>query len=246
MIQRSMSTLNLVTSRDPMPTVEIQTESLEDQGLVFNKIISSALMRYAVNNPTSKATVYMYGTMSVNFHTAGWSEFLIVAGDQKVLKVLSDTFSRFPQVQSRFSDYIAPNQGIQAFHVEDGLLWRPEDAITWYADSPEDEEKEQSPAETPLDADDIGKGDANDWGDRIVEAEPEDDEGENVLPTGRTPEQPTRYRTARSDARVASIRQTVEQVFGLPEGSVALCGPDGRALRGDAFIKTLRRKWDGA
>ena len=150
MIQRSTSTLNFVTSRDPMPTVEVRAESLEDQDLHLNEIITSKLARYAADNPISKATVYMYGTMSLNFHTAGWSEFLIVAGDQKVLKVLGDTFSRFPQVQSRFSDYIAPNQGIQAFHVEDGLLWRPEDSINWYADSPEDEEKEQSPVETPL------------------------------------------------------------------------------------------------
>ena len=254
MIQRSISKLNFVKSHDPMPTVEVQAESLENQGLLLNGIISSALARYAANNPTSKATIYMYGTMSVNFHTAGWSEFLIVAGNQKILKVLYDTFSRLPQVQSRFSDYIAPNQGIQAFHVEDGLLWRPEDAITWYADSPEGEEKEQAPAETPLDTDDIGEDDANDWGDRIVEAEPEpeddkddkDDKDDDVQPTGRTPEQPARYRAARSNARVASIRQTVEQVFGLPEGSVALCGPDGRALRGDAFIKTLRRRWADA
>ena len=245
-----MSTLNLVTSRDPMPTVEIQAESLEDQGLVLNEIISSALIRYAANNPTSKATVYMYGTMSVNFHAAGWSEFLIVAGDQKVLKVLGDTFSRLPRVQSRFSDHIAPSQGLQAFHVEDGLLWRPEDAVTWYADSPANLEKNQDSADEPAEADEIVADDADDWGDVIVETEAEvngpEVDGANAPPSGRTPEQPSRYRAARSDAKVARIRQKIEEVFGLPEGSVALCGPDGRALRGDALIKTLRRRWDGA
>ena len=231
MIQRSMSTLNLVTSRDPMPTVEIQVESLEDQGLVLNEIISSALTRYAANNPTSKATVYMYGTMSVNFHATGWSEFLIVAGDQKVLKVLGDTFFRLPQVQSRFGDHIAPSRGLQAFHVEDGMLWKPEDAVTWYTDSTADLEKNQDSADEPAKAYEIVEDDADDWGDVIAETEAEVD-GADTTPSGRTPEQPSRYRVARSDAKVARIRQTIEEIFGLPEESVALCGPDGRALRG--------------
>jgi len=245
MIQRSMSTLNFVKSRDPMPTVEVQAESLEGQGLVLSEIISSALTRYAASNPTSKATVYMYGTMSLNFHVAGWSEFLIVAGNQKILKVLGDTFSRLPQVQSRFSDYIAPSQGIQAFHVEGGLLWRPEDAVTWYADFPADFEKAGNLADESVKAGEIDEAEDDFWGDAIVEIEPEGD-GADAPPSGRTPEQPSRYRAARSDAKVARIRQKIEQVFGLPEGSVALCGPDGRALRGDAFIKTLRSRWDGA
>lgn len=31
--------------------------------------------------------------MSVNFHEQSWSEFLIVAGDEKVLKALGTAFS---------------------------------------------------------------------------------------------------------------------------------------------------------
>lgn len=244
MIQRSISNLNFVTSRDPMPTVEVQAESLEDQGLVLNEIISLALTRYAADNPTSKATVYMYGTMSVNFRSAGWSEFLIVAGDQKVLKMLGGTFSHLPQVQSRFSDYVAPSQSLQAFHVEDGLLWRPEDALTWYAESSTDAEKKDL-ASKPVETDEIFGDDADDWGEVIVETESEVDEGD-ATPSGRAPKQQSRYRAARSDAKVARICLKIEEIFGLPEGSVALCGPDGRAVRGDALIKTLRRRWDRA
>jgi hypothetical protein len=55
---------------------------------------------------------------------------------------------------------------------------------------------------------------------------------------------PGRYRAARADASVGSIRRQIERVFGLPEGSVSLRGPDGKALRSDARIAILRRRWD--
>ena len=61
----------------------------------------------------------------------------------------------------------------------------------------------------------------------------------NATPPGKK----GRLRAARGDARVGSIRNTIESLFGLPEGSVALVGPDGRALRADAFIRTLRTRW---
>lgn len=52
-----------------------------------------------------------------------------------------------------------------------------------------------------------------------------------------------RYRAARPDAKVSSIRLRIEEVFGLPAGSVARFGPDGRPLCGNGLIKTLRKRW---
>ena len=247
MVNRSISELHFIKGRDPLPTVEIQMESLDNQGLNLNQIISSALTRFAAKNATSKATIYMYGTVSVNFHKEGWSEFLIVAGDKKVLKVLESTFLVLPKVESRYSDHIAPSEGIRAFHVEDGLLWEPKDAATWYSASQECEEKNQESVNKAKVPDEDIKTNDDDLDDVIAGNVPESDKNKSDTPTlGRTPEQPARYRIARSDASVASIRQKIEQIFGLPEGSVALCGPDGRGLRGDAFIKTLRRRWENA
>jgi Zn finger protein HypA/HybF involved in hydrogenase expression len=62
------------------------------------------------------------------------------------------------------------------------------------------------------------------------------------------PEIPTapiilRYRGARDDARIRAIRRKIEAGFRLPEGSVALCGPDGKKLYGHAKIATLRKRW---
>ena len=73
------------------------------------------------------------------------------------------------------------------------------------------------------------------------EVEDEQDADQIVVAAER---RAARYRAARSDAKVSSIRAAIEEVFGLPAGSVALCGPDRRALRGDARIRTLRKRWE--
>lgn len=93
--------------------------------------------------------------------------------------------------------------------------------------------------------DEVVKDEDDDRGSVISSSEPESDEVDcdDELPLARAPGKPARYRAARSNARVADVRQSIEQVFCLPEGSVALCEKDGRALRGDAFIKTLRNRW---
>jgi hypothetical protein len=51
-------------------------------------------------------------------------------------------------------------------------------------------------------------------------------------------------RAAQGNARVDTITRTIERDFGLPEGSVKLCRPDGGAIRADARIKTLRKYWE--
>lgn len=56
-------------------------------------------------------------------------------------------------------------------------------------------------------------------------------------------EDPSRYRTARSDAPVGTITAKIEAVFNLPEGSVVLVKPDGRKKRSDATIRSLREEW---
>jgi hypothetical protein len=61
--------------------------------------------------------------------------------------------------------------------------------------------------------------------------------------TQRT-EDATRYRTARSDAPIGTITAKIEDVFGLPEGSVVLIKPDGRKKRSNASIQSLRDEWE--
>jgi hypothetical protein len=52
-----------------------------------------------------------------------------------------------------------------------------------------------------------------------------------------------RFRAARSDASVKSVTGTIEDVFGLPKGSVALLSPEGDQAATAMKIRTLRNKW---
>lgn len=236
MVTRTISELNFVKGRNPMPTVEIHADSLEAQGQYLDQIVSKALTSFAEKNPRSVATVFLFGAMSVNFHEQSWSEFLIVAGDEKVLKVLGTAFSGIPKVKSRYSDFIVPSGGRMAFHVQHGRLWEPEDAITWYSTETETESGNiQGLGETVVLDGEI-KDDEElsiEEIERSLAGHSESPEGgeEPAQATSQVPKRTGRLNAARSDARIATIRQKIEAIFGLPEGSVALCGPDGRALR---------------
>ncbi len=55
---------------------------------------------------------------------------------------------------------------------------------------------------------------------------------------------PVRFNAARSDASVAAIRRSIEEIFDLPEGSVQLVRPDGTKKRSNASIASLRGEWE--
>ena len=53
-----------------------------------------------------------------------------------------------------------------------------------------------------------------------------------------------RTRAARFDGSVGSLRRHIEKAYNLLQGSVALCGPDKNALRSNATIGILRKRWE--
>ncbi len=244
-IRRASRELNFVNSKDPLPTVEVQIESLEALGLSFPTIVCEALAKFAKKNPKVRSTIRLIGRVSTNFHKYGWSEFLAVAGPVKVLQALYDVFSRIPSVECRYSDYIDPKQGRRVFHLEEGKLWEIEDAMTWFSSEPAADsdassvEQPQAAVEEPEDEDEPLAAEAPDLDEDELD-------GTDGVEVARRQSQGVRFRAARSDASIESIRQAIEDTFGLPEGSVALCGPDGRPLRKDALIRTLRRRWEDA
>lgn len=248
MIKKPASELAFVNSGSPLPTVEIDTHSIESAGLSIHHTVMQTLTRLADQDAKLRATLYMYAAGSFNFHEPSWSEFLLVAGPKKVLLALGADFERLPAVKSRFSDYVLSSQALRTFHVEGGLVWEQEDTCTWYssgqgladltAEAEEDMESEESNDDPqPLEEDESDE----DWDANESDAEHQENTDELVIAVER---KAARYRAARSDAKVSSIRATIEEVFGLPAGSVALCGPDRRALRGDARIRTLRKRWE--
>jgi len=243
-VRKSARELTFIEAREPLPSVEVQSDSLEQQGLYLGMIVEEALSRYAAQHPSAVATVYLSGMMSLNFiNEPGWSEFLVGAGDKAVLRTLADAFSHLRNVKSRYSDYIRPSTGSATYHIEAGRLWQAEDVLTWYSDAGNG---------TGAGKDLLPAPDSESWVEEFppgegTKAASEDDgehEPDNGVAAQLAPRRSGRLNAARADASVATIRGKIEQLFGLPVGSVALCGPDGRALRGDALIRTLRRRWE--
>jgi hypothetical protein len=239
MIRKSASELTFVNSNSPLPTVEVDAQSVDDAGFGVSNTVMQVLTRLAEQDPSLRATLYMYASISTNFHDQCWSEFLLVAGPKKVLQALGDGFKALPAVRSRLSDYIPSAMASRTFHVEDGLVWEREDASTWYSHAQTFAELIAPVSDADDDLDPPGDEDEDD--EELLEDTGETDEEQAVT---TVVQRAARYRAARADARVGTIRATIEQVFGLPAGSVALCGPDQRPLRGNALIKTLRRRWE--
>jgi len=219
MLERPESDLQIVTPRDPLPTVEIDIDSIPESLHGYSDLVTRALSSVAEKSIKLRATIYVYQGMSVNFHQQTWSAFFGVAGDKKLLDALLNTFQSAKVANVRLSDYINPSTATRDFHVQDGHVWRPLEADTWYTESQGEE-------------DSVSETDDSELGAEVINGE------------GYRISNPTRFRIARADASVGVIRKKIEEVFGLPEGAVALCSPDGKALRGDAKIATLRRRWE--
>lgn len=272
MIRRKSVELAFVRSRDPLPTVEVNRDILDSRvpEITSHEVAQAALARYAAEHPDVTATVYTYETMSVNFHENCWSEFLLVAGPEAVLQSLYSAYEALSDVPVRYSDSISPSGASIGYHLQDGRLWEVEEQGVWLSKSVEEVEtdaarlarlrfeKEQvawlensrkieaisvpdETLSTPhfdfspdviLDAD--STTDVSD--EHFSSDEPEQE--------GHRTSHARRFRSARSDATIGSIRSTIEKLFGLPEGSVQLCGPDKAPLRSDARIRTLRRRWN--
>mgnify|MGYP001267642523 CR=1 FL=1 len=228
MWKRPEGELQFVRSRNPLPTVEVDLDCIPKELHGYGDLIANAIAPVAARSSKMRATIYVYQGQSINFHQLTCSAFFGVAGDKSLLDVLLDAFRGAKLTNAKVSDYIEPSKAIREFHVQDGRVWRPFESGTWYTGSQDEDEEEEN-----LIAEDV-----------VTET----DDLENATPeveveTARL-SNPSRFRVARADATIVTIRRTIEEVFGLPEGSVALCGPDKLALRGDATIATLRKRWE--
>jgi hypothetical protein len=218
--------LDLQQSREPKPSLEVRPDSIESSGLAFDDIATLALQKLASARPQLKCTLYVWGSMSVNFHEQAWSEFLVGVGTERdTISVLETLRTGFMKVSAdakcRMSDYIKPSEGRPIFHIEGGMVWQPADAVSWFTRS--DEALPQTEASSPIGVSGVLSGQ-------------EDASRSHVKDVALR-------RSVRSDASIGTVKRQIEHLFGLPEGSVALCGPDRKQLRSDALIGTLRARW---
>lgn len=52
-----------------------------------------------------------------------------------------------------------------------------------------------------------------------------------------------RYRRGRDDASIESISNQIEKMFDLPKGCVVITKMNGRKMRSDALLRSLRNDW---
>ena len=234
--------IKLVKAPKALATVEVDINSIPEEVGGYTPLFEKELSVYAAEHSDVHATLYVCQLPSINFGYQTWSVFIGVAGDDNLLDVIESIFRSIPGVKVRCSDYIDPSSATKDFHIQDGYLWRPDEGVSWVASLPEISPEElyslveKEPDEEGIDEDlDV---------DEFQAAEAYDENDYEDMETHQRLAQPTRYRAARKDAKVGSIKKRIEAIFGLPEGSVSLCGPDKKPLRSDATIGTLRRRWE--
>ena len=232
MIRKSITELHFVDSRSPMATVEIDIDSLPEGTYGYESLVQSALAPLAAANPDLKATVYVYQGQSVNFGEYGYSAFFGVAGSRLPLPALHAIFSGVAGLKLRYSDSIVQSQALRQYHVEGGHIWMPEEEGVWYCEADEEDGSADDELSEPKDDPDGHENDSESGSEEAGGA------------SGARVQIPVRFRAARSDASVGSIARNIEEVYGLPEGAVALRGPDKRPLRSDATVRTLRKRWE--
>jgi len=219
MTKKQLSELSVVHPRAPIPTIEVDFGSCLEELKNYTSFVLRTLSSYAKENPKTRLSIYVYTGPSINFGFPTTSTFFGAAGKDKIiiLNTLMYAYRNIDGIQTRMSDYIDPSIGTCEFHIEDGRIWTQNGDMNWYAEShlePEDEELDSHASDECLD---------------------------DAMASRAA--YPVRFRAARSDAKVGSIQKSIEDAFGLPEGSVALRGPDKKPLRSDATINTLRKRW---
>lgn len=252
-MERLINELHFINSPKAVDTIEVDIDSLPTGYYSYLDIIIETLRPLAESSPDLRATVYVQQALSVNFGHSGCSIFIGVVGSPNVLASILNGFQSIPEIGARYGRSIFTNQSRRRLHIEDGLVWQQEDDVTWFVASSiegiaeTDDERDQYgeqgfdhyPSQTKVyEAGDLLKKTAKAGGSEVDNVvNPED------FVASYSKGIYTRTRAARADARVGSIRTIIEDVFGLPEGSVKLCDPEGNSLRADAKIGTLRRRW---
>lgn len=239
MIVRQLTELNVVGIGASVSTFEIDEHEMTAAACGYEELMESVLVPLAAANLGLRASVYGHCGAGVNFRRADCANFFSVAGDRRVFDALFALFRGIEGLSVLSCNHVHPMPGSPQYHLEDGMYWRQEDAGVWYA----------------VEHGSKGSGErlAGEGQETLPRNEPgrEDDSPDGRVGPGANTtaanssytEEPLRFQAARSDASIGSIARSIEAVFGLPDGSVALRGPDRKVLRPDATIRTLRRRW---
>ena len=132
-MEREAHELQYVSSATPIPSIEVDVDTIDPDGPDVPDIAREALAKLAATHPDLCATAYMYFAQSGNFGEMTSSEFVIVAGPRAAYDAVLAGFKGRSGVRCRPGDMIRPELHMAIAHVEEGSVWMPLDAITWTA-----------------------------------------------------------------------------------------------------------------
>lgn len=133
--------LKFKRSRLPIETIELDLDSLHRarSGSGFS-FIDYPLANYAEEYSDVIATIYTYETFSSNFQPPCNAVFFGVIGNntQKILEIANSTLCSLRGVHVRAGESIRFEEYQRILHIEDGRLWAPYEAGTWYSHERDD------------------------------------------------------------------------------------------------------------
>jgi hypothetical protein len=228
--------LKLVKKITEMPSIEVDLASFPDGMKAVKSALKHVLPSFIANKKSIRATLYYYRTASVNFHRHTDSVFIGVAGDKKLLDLVYMALKKSDEENARESDYITPSQSKRFMHIQEGDLWVPCGEGRWSAVEkikPIQPELEQA---TQL----AGSTERQDPSAKTKYTADSENEKQTKP---KTPRFPDRDYLAADEDTIKATRAKIASMFGLPESSILLCGPDLEPLRGNTTVATLKKRW---
>jgi hypothetical protein len=133
MITRPASELRFVFSRESLPTVDLDTDSLPFFSTLGLNVLTDLLQPLASAEPDLVATIYHYNQYSPQFENN--TAYFAVAGPAHLLTTLMQGLTQSPVIKVRACEGVMPPTALPQYHLQDGRVWCPHDFLHWSARS---------------------------------------------------------------------------------------------------------------
>lgn len=184
---------------------------------------------------------------SVDFGHAGFSVWISCTGSPPLVKECGDLIDEvFPKEFIRRERTAASQSWSERIRIADGKVWMPMDAATWFevgagvetVDDSNDSDDFDESIESLVEW--VGDDETCDHDD----SEADDGELESIREVRKVRPKKTRINAARGDVVSGYYQRRIENMFGLPEGSVKFVNPDGTISKSNQLIRNLRARWE--
>jgi hypothetical protein len=192
----------------------------------WETVFAEVLIDLAEAHEASSLTCFFYLGASVEFGYMGFSVWVALAGPGPLVRAAGDLLQEIIPPECLRASSVDQNAHWQPrIRVAEGKVWRPLDAVDWFAISAADDQVEQI------------EGQTNQVGDSMPEL------GGSGTTDATKRRRKKLLNAARDDVRVGYYQRKIERLLSLPEGSVKLVNPDRSISHPAQLIGTLRGRW---